>query len=151
LPVITSTIEMTPRPRPLALSWRPGYAFAALLLLLVEVAIALWVRDNFIRPYLGDVLAVILVYLALRAVTTLRPVPAALAALLVGVMVEFGQAIDLLGLLNLSDNRVARIVLGSAFGVADLFCYAAGAAIAVLAERARKPKGARSREKEYGF
>ncbi|WP_447765657.1 ribosomal maturation YjgA family protein [Sphingopyxis panaciterrae] len=142
---------MAPRRRLAMLSWRPGYALAALFLLLVEVAIALWVRDNFVRPYLGDVLAVILVYLALRAVTTLRPVPAALAALAVGVVVEIGQAIDLLGLLNLSDNRVARIVLGSSFGVGDLFCYAAGAAIAVLAEQARKRTATPQREKKHGF
>lgn len=136
---------------PAALSWRPGYALAALVILLVEIAIALWVRDRFVRPYLGDVLAVILVYLALRAVTTLRTVPAALAALAVGMMVEIGQAIGLLGLLGLSNDRFASVLLGTSFSVGDLFCYAAGAAIAVLAEYWRKPKAAPPREKKHGF
>lgn len=127
-----------------ALSWRPGYAFAALLVLLVEIAIALWVRDAFVRPYLGDVLAVILVYLALRAVTTLRVIPAALAALAIAVLVEIGQAMDLLGLLGLSNHPVAAVVLGTAFSIGDLFCYAAGAIIALLVEYGRKRRaGAR--------
>ena len=120
-----------------ALAWRPGYAVVALLVFLVEVAIALWVRDAFVRPYLGDVLAVILVYLVLRAVTTWRVIPAALAALAVGLAVEIGQAVNLLDLLGLSNHAVARILFGTAFSVGDIFCYTAGAAIAVLAEYAR--------------
>ena len=117
-----------------ALAWRPGYALAALLVFLVEVGIALWVRDRFVRPYLGGVLAVALVYLALRAVTTLRVVPAALAAFAVGVLVELGQAINLLDHLGLAGNRVARVVLGSAFSLGDLLCYAAGAVLVILVE-----------------
>ena len=41
------------------LVWRPGHALAAVILLVVEVLIALSVRDRFVRPYLGDVLAVV--------------------------------------------------------------------------------------------
>ncbi|NIJ38905.1 small-conductance mechanosensitive channel [Sphingopyxis panaciterrae] len=136
---------------PIRPAWRPGYALAAILVFLIEVAIALWVRDAVIRPYVGDILAVILVYLGLRAVSTLRHVPAALAALIVGVAVEIGQAIDLLGLLGLSGNRFARVLFGTSFSIADLFCYAAGAVIAVLAEYGRKPMAARSREKKHGI
>ena len=121
-----------------ALSWRPRYALAALLLLLVEIAIALWVRDRFVRPYVGDILAVILVYAALRAVTTLRVVPAATIAFLVGLLVEIGQAVNLLGLLGLADHGVARIVFGTSFSIGDIVCYAVGATIAVLVEQRRE-------------
>ena len=121
-----------------ALSWRPRYALAALLLLLVEIAIALWVRDRFVRPYVGDILAVILVYAALRAVTTLRVVPAATTAFLVGLLVEIGQAVNLLGLLGLADHGVARIVFGTSFSIGDIVCYAVGATIAVLVEQRRE-------------
>ena len=41
----------------MGLTWRWSYALAAALLFAVEVAIALYVRDRFVRPYLGDVLA----------------------------------------------------------------------------------------------
>lgn len=119
------------------LIWRPGYALAALLVFLIEVGIALWVRDGFVRPYLGDVLAVVLVYLVLRALTALRVVPAALMALAVGVAVEAGQALHLLDHLGLAGNRVARVVLGSAFSIGDLFCYGAGAVLVIAGEGVR--------------
>ena len=121
-----------------ALTWRPGYALAAAILLLVEIAIALWIHDRFVRPYGGDILAVILVHLMLRAVTTLRVVPAAITAFLVGALVEVGQAVNLLGLLGLADHDVARVVLGTSFSIGDIACYAAGAAIAVLVDCQRK-------------
>ena len=121
-----------------ALTWRPGYALAAAILLLVEIAIALWARDRFVRPYVGDILAVILVHLVLRAVTTLRVVHAAITAFLIGVLVEIGQAVNLLRLLGLADHDVARVVLGTSFSIGDIFCYAAGAVIAVLVDRQRK-------------
>ena len=101
---------------------------------MVEIAVAVGGRDGFVRPYLGDVLAVILVYLTLRAVTTLRVIPASLVALAVGVLVEAGQAMNLLQLVGLSNHALAAVVLGTSFSVGDLFCYAAGAAIAVFAE-----------------
>ena len=51
------------------LTFRPAYAFATLIIFLIEVLIALYVRDAFVRPFGGDILAVILVYTGLRAVT----------------------------------------------------------------------------------
>lgn len=115
------------------------------MIFLVEVAIALWVRDAFVRPYLGDVLAVILVYLIFRAITTWRVIPAAFAAFAVGLAVEIGQAINLLDSLGLSDHAVARVVFGTAFSVGDIFCYAAGAAIAMIADFAREYFAARGK------
>lgn len=119
------------------LTFRPGYALAALVLFLVEVAIALWVKDRFIRPYGGDVLVTILVYLALRAVTDLRVMPAALAALAISFLVEIAQALDLVTRLGLSHNETARTVLGTSFAVGDLAAYSAGAIIVIIVERLR--------------
>ena len=45
--------------------WR--YFVIFLLLLIIEVLIALYVHDDFIRPYIGDVL-VIFTFLAIRAI-----------------------------------------------------------------------------------
>jgi uncharacterized membrane protein len=117
-----------------------GYALLALALLLIEVAIALFVRDRFVRPYLGDVLAVILVYAALRAAFRIGTVPAALAAFLIAVAVELGQYFHILDLLGLADNQVARIILGTGFELKDFAAYTAGALIALAVERLRPPK-----------
>jgi len=120
------------------MTWRPRYALAAVLLLAVEVVIALFVRDRFVRPYLGDVLAVMLVYCGLRAVLSLRVLPAALLAFAIGAVIEFGQAIHVLDLLGVHD-RVARVVLGGSFEWLDFVAYAAGAVAVLAIERFIRP------------
>jgi uncharacterized paraquat-inducible protein A len=42
------------------------YIISFLLIFCIEVLIALYVRDNFIRPYVGDMLVVVLVYSFVR-------------------------------------------------------------------------------------
>jgi len=110
------------------------YALAAAVLLAVEIVIALFVRDSFVRPVLGDVLAVMLVYCALLAVIELRRPIAACIAFLVGVVVEIMQLIDALTLLGLQDNPLARIVLGTTFTWEDIVAYGIGAIIALGAD-----------------
>ena len=41
---------------------RKNYALAFLTLLSVEFAIAFWVHDRFIRPFIGDLLVVVVIY-----------------------------------------------------------------------------------------
>lgn len=103
----------------------------------VEVLIALYMHDRFVRPYLGDVLAVILVYAGLRAVLRIEVGPAVAMALVIAFAVEFGQLIGILDMLGLRSNRIARIVLGSGFELKDLLAYLAGAAAVLLVERMR--------------
>jgi len=115
----------------------PRHAVAAAVLLAVEIGIALFVRDSFVRPYLGDVLAVVLVYCSLRALFPLVPWQAAGIAFGIAAAIEFGQLIGILDLLGLRGNAIARTVLGSGFEGKDFLAYAAGAAIPLLME-ARK-------------
>lgn len=117
---------------------RWGYAAAAVVVFAMEVVIALFVQDALVRPYVGDSLAVVLVYLALRAVTPVRVLPAVAIALGVAFAVEFGQWAGVLDMLGLGSSRVARILLGSAFAVADFLAYAAGALAVLAVERYRK-------------
>ena len=42
------------------------YVITTLVLLVIEVLIALFVHDNFVRPYIGDVLVVIAIYAFVR-------------------------------------------------------------------------------------
>jgi hypothetical protein len=118
-------------------SWRPGYAVAAAALLAIEIVIAVAVHDAFVRPYLGDSLAVILVYLSLRAATRLGVLPAAAAAFATGVVIEFGQLANVTDLLGLHESVVARTVLGTGYDPRDFIAYAGGALAALSAERLR--------------
>ena len=82
-------------------------------------------------------LAVVLVYLVLRAATPLRTLAATLLAVGVAFAIEFGQLFDLLHRLGLAHFRIARVVLGSSFDVADLLAYVVGGAAIVAVETIR--------------
>lgn len=120
---------------------RNGYALAAIFLFAVEVLIALFVRDQFVRPYLGDVIAVMLVYAVLRAVTPLGVWSALSIALGIALVIEVAQALNLLGALGLADNRFARVVLGGAFDMLDMAAYVAGGAAVLAIEVAVRRAG----------
>ncbi|MBL8546202.1 MAG: DUF2809 domain-containing protein [Hyphomonadaceae bacterium] len=124
---------------------RLGYLVAAIVLFAVEILIALFVRDGFIRPYVGDVLAVALVYATLRAATPLKLIPTLAITLAIAFVIEIAQALNFLDATGLRDNTIARTVLGGVFDWSDLMAYIAGAAIICVIERARgrRQNGAR--------
>jgi hypothetical protein len=115
-------------------TFRPAYAVVAVILFAVEVFIALSLHDGFVRPYVGDVLAVMLVYCALRAVTPLRTIAAITTTLVFAFAVELAQLFNLLDFLALRGNAAAETVLGGSFDLFDLVAYAIGALIIVAAE-----------------
>ena len=121
---------MNNRPRTV----RPGYAVAALLVFLTEAAIAIWLRDSLIRPYFGDSLAVVLVYLALRAATRLSVPRATIVALTVAFAVELSQWFRLVDALGLRANPIASAMLGTGFDPRDFFAYGFGGAMVLAAE-----------------
>lgn len=102
------------------------YAAAFVVLLGVEVLIALFVHDRFVRPYLGDVLAVITVYCGARIIFVNKP------RFLSVWVTALAFAVELLQLTDISEHvgRVLAVILGSTFDVRDLLCYAAGGIIA---------------------
>ena len=116
--------------------------FIAIALLAIEVLIALFMRDRFVRPYLGDVLVVMLIFFALRALHPFRPVPLALGTFVFAVAVEVLQAWDLIGRLGWSSSTMAKLVLGNTFQWGDLVCYATGCAASIVLAR-HLDKGAR--------
>ncbi len=115
---------------------RWGYALATLAIFLIEVAIALYVDDAFVRPLLGDTLAVILVYCGLRTILPIGVRTAALSALAIAFAIEFSQWIGLADMLGLARGSPWRLVIGSHFDWRDLIAYAAGAVAILLIERA---------------
>lgn len=111
---------------------RIQYLIATILLLLVEVFIALFVHDNFVRPYIGDVLVVIVIYTFVRIF-----VPEKYPLLPVGIFifaaaVEFLQLLNITEVLGLGENVFLRILLGSVFDITDIACYLAGTIIILI-------------------
>ena len=108
---------------------RIAYASATLLLFLLELYIALYVHDTFVRPYLGDAIVVVLVYTFVRIFFPRRFRLLPLYVFLFACCVEFSQALHLVDLLGLNGNAFFRTLLGTSFAWADFLCYAAGCAV----------------------
>lgn len=117
---------------------RIKYAIAFGLLLLVEVMIALYVHDAFVRPYVGDMLVVILVYSFARIFIPERCRLLPLYVFLFAAGVEVLQYFKLVHVLGLEHNRFLRIVLGSVFDIKDIVCYGVGVILLEVYERAKR-------------
>lgn len=109
------------------------YIISFLVIFCIEVFIALYVRDSFIRPYMGDALVVVLVYSSYvylsRQIYRL-PFYVFLFACFVEVL-QYFQLVETLGI----TNRALRIILGSTFDWKDIVCYGAGCIFIFLFEQ----------------
>lgn len=105
-----------------------------LILFALEVAIALFVKDRLIRPLVGDVLVILLIFYFVRSLFPLPTVRLAIGTLMFAWAIEIAQYFQFVERLGLADNLVARVVLGTMFDWFDLVAYAIGAVIVVLIE-----------------
>lgn len=97
----------------------------------IEVLIALFVHDALVRPYFGDVLAVVCVYFFARIFLPEKP-----RYLSVFVTV-FAFAVELVQLTPLSEALPSplSVIVGGTFDFADLACYLVGGAICFLVDK----------------
>ncbi|MEA5122876.1 DUF2809 domain-containing protein [Xanthomonas floridensis] len=115
----------------LSLRARAGYLLLAVVLFLIEVAIAAgWIGGTWVRGSLGDVLAVALVYCGLRGVCGTAPGWACLLAVGIGCAIEGLQAIHLADRLGLRPGSAAYIALGNTATLHDVLMYAIGGVVA---------------------
>jgi hypothetical protein len=98
------------------------------------VAIALYVHDQIIRPYIGDFLVVLLLYCFMRSILNLRVLSAALSVLLFSYLIEILQHLNLLQHLGLEHSRLARTLLGISFSWTDMAMYTAGFITVLIVE-----------------
>ena len=103
-------------------------------LLLVEICIGLFVHDDFIRPYIGDVLVTVLLCCLCRCVKPEGMPLLPVWVLLFSILVECAQLIEIPAL----DGTLLGTILGSTFDIADLICYAIGCALIAGADRSMK-------------
>ncbi|MES2690730.1 MAG: DUF2809 domain-containing protein [Bacteroidota bacterium] len=117
---------------------KPGYLTAAILLLITEVLIALYVHDGFIRPYAGDFLAVVFLYCAVRSFIEMSVGVAVAFVLCVAYALEVLQYMNILRFIGMQHAKLAVILLGSAFEWMDMLIYTLAAGAILLAENRRK-------------
>lgn len=109
--------------------FRPIYFYWTIGLFFVEVLIALFLHDGIIRPFVGDVLVVILIYCFVRAFWRIKVNVTIASVFLFACVVEGLQFIHIVDRLGLSQNKVASIIIGTAFDWKDIIAYAIGCAI----------------------
>ncbi|MRG48311.1 DUF2809 domain-containing protein [Chitinophaga sp. SYP-B3965] len=114
----------------LRFSWL--YFTLTILLFIIEVLIAAYLHDDFIRPYVGDFLVVILLYCFVRSFLQAPVVPVALAVLAFSYLVETLQYFNVVKHLGLEHSRIANIVIGNYFTWSDILAYTLGIGFILL-------------------
>jgi len=110
------------------------YFAGFILLLLIEICIALYVHDRFIRPYVGDILVVPLLYCFVKSFLSFSPFQATVAVLLFAYFIETVQYFQGVQRLGLTHIPLARIIIGNSFSWLDMLAYTFGAALILLVE-----------------
>jgi hypothetical protein len=117
------------------ISFHKKYFIICVFIFLLEVCIAVFVDDQFIRPFVGDVLVVLLIYAFIRTFYEGSSIKVAVSVFIFACLVELGQHFDLVSVLHLQDSRIARIIIGSTFDWKDILAYAIGAAVIIVGSR----------------
>lgn len=124
---------------------RIPYIISTITLLTIEVLIALFFHDNFIRPYIGDVLVVVVIYAFLRIWIPRGVKLLPLYIFLFATGVEVLQYFRIVELLGLENNAFFRVLIGSVFDIKDIICYFTGCVFLGILEwlkwrRANEPR-----------
>lgn len=119
----------------LSIRFHKVYFALAVLLFVVETLIALFVRDSFVRPYLGDVLVVILMYCFIKSFLDVPVLWLSVGVLALSFTIEFLQYVNIVEKLGLEQSNLARTILGTSFLWMDLLAYVAGAVVIVAVEK----------------
>lgn len=120
-------------------SLRSRLAFLAVAsaILAAEIYIAVCVKGGFVRHYLGDVLAVILLYALARAIFSVPPSNLPLKIFTFAVALEIAQYFGVVQILGI-ENKILKIMIGGTFDLADLLCYAVGCILVDVYEKFEK-------------
>ncbi len=110
------------------------YLFATLLLFTVEIFIAIFHFNPFIRGFFGDVLVILLLYSFLKIFIKNNCFKIAASVLAFSYWVEVIQFFKLAETLNIQ-SKVLLIILGSVFDPMDLLAYFMGFLIIILFEK----------------
>jgi hypothetical protein len=104
------------------------YLITFITLLIVEICIAMFIHDNIIRPFVGDILVVCVIYFFIR-IFIRKSKLLAIYVFLLACLIEVSQYFNLVSLLHMEKFKAAKIVIGSTFDLKDIFCYFIGTII----------------------
>ncbi|MCA4776908.1 DUF2809 domain-containing protein [Empedobacter stercoris] len=112
----------------------------AIIIFLVEVIIALYIKDKIIRPFVGDILVVIFMYYFIKAFINIKAINIAIFTLIFSFVVEILQYLNFVEMIGLGHNKAARIIIGTSFSWIDLLCYFIGFILLFFIDKDLKKK-----------
>ena len=110
---------------------RVGWAVTGVIILVIEIYIAIFIKGGFIRHYIGDVLATAMLYAFGRAIFRVAPINLAIFVFAISLFIEALQYLKILEILAVKSS-ILRIIFGGTFDWADIICYLAGCILAYL-------------------
>ena len=114
------------------------FLWITITLLLVEVVIGVFVRDTFIRPFVGDVLSVCVIYAFVRIFYSGKSYLLCIAVLCFSFSIEFAQYMKLASILGFESGSIGYVMLGATFDPLDLLAYSIGIVGCLIIDRKRK-------------
>ncbi len=120
---------------------RIQYLLCFILLLMIEICIAVYVHDQFIRPYIGDILVVVVIYCFIRIFFPKGikglPVDIFLFAVVVEVL-QYIHIAEILAKIGMPDNIILQTAIGATFDMKDIICYGVGCILLLGYEKIKK-------------
>ena len=104
-----------------------------IIILVIEIYIAIFIKGGFIRHYIGDVLATAMLYALGRAIFKVAPINLAICVFAISLFIEAAQYLKILEILGVKSS-ILRIIFGGTFDWTDIICYLAGCILAYLFE-----------------
>lgn len=120
------------------IAFNTKYFYFTLTLFFIEIFIALFINDTIIRPFIGDVLVVILIYCFVKTFLEISPLILAGSIFIFACAIEILQYFNFVNILGLQNNKVLAIVLGSTFDWKDILAYALGTTAILWLENKNK-------------
>jgi hypothetical protein len=117
------------------ITFHKKYLINTLVLFIVEVFIALYVKDQIIRPYVGDVLVVMLLFYFINIFINISTKITVISVLLFSYLIETLQYFSIVYHLGLSHSKLANIIIGNYFSWIDILAYTFGAIIILVVQK----------------
>jgi hypothetical protein len=117
------------------LTFNKHYFILTISIFILEILIAVFARDNFVRPYVGDALVVVLIYCFVKSFFILPVFTVAIAVLIFSFVIEFLQYANILEIIGLDKSRIAKTLFGYSFEWTDLLAYTIGIFVVLVVEK----------------
>ncbi len=115
-----------------------NYLCISILLLITEILIAIFAKDEFIRPILGDYLAALFVFYILATFLKISETKTALLALSICYFIEGLQFMHILEVFDLEKYSILKIIVGTSFSWTDMLAYTLGIITVLLIHNRKK-------------